>query len=183
MKQKSNWLSKRFELSLLIGLTLAVIIISLSIGANGKHTNKEAERVDVTPTEWIIESPIVFSAKPNEAKPSGYELFAGKVVQVTQTSGEWVKVNIFTYDGPYDGDIWLPKKVLTQWEAAKAQEGRLREGANVYAENGSMIKAPSNTPIRIEESSGERYRISAPGGFTGFIDKADFLPNPFSKNE
>jgi len=151
------------------------------------RTDEASVPVDkVEPYEMIVASPIAFRLYPDEPQPSGFELEPGKVVQVTARYGEWMRVNIVTYDSPHTGDKWVPASALEAWNPAKAKEGLLRAGAKVYAEDGREIEAPyALDPVHIygeygEETSG-RYRIGAAGGYTGFIDKTDFMPGPFLK--
>lgn len=145
------------------------------------EASSQAEKIE--PYQMIVASPIAFRLYPDEPQPSGFELEPGKVVQVTARYGDWMRINIVTYDSPYVGDKWVPASALEAWDPAKAKEGLLRPGAKVYAEDGSEIEAPTAlNPIHIEkETFEERYRIGAPGGYVGIIGKTDFIPGPFLK--
>lgn len=144
------------------------------------ESSSQAEKVD--PYQMIVESPAAFRLYPEEPQPSGFELEPGKVVQVTARYGDWMRVNIMTYDSPYVGDKWVPASALEAWDSAKAMEGVLRPGAVVYDHDGKAKDSPpALNPIKIEEESSGRYRIGAPGGYVGFIDKTDFIPGPFLK--
>lgn len=144
-------------------------------------TDESASRAEkVEPYQMIVAMPTAFRLYPDEPQPSGFELESGKVVQVTARYGDWMRVNIVTYDSPYVGDKWLPASALEAWDPAKAKEGILRPGAVVFDINGEAKDGPpSLNPIKIEEELSGRYRIVAPGGYIGYIDKADFMPGPF----
>ncbi|MBD2862962.1 hypothetical protein [Paenibacillus oceani] len=147
------------------------------------YLNREPETgalLSVKPYEMLVLNPVVFRLYPDEAKPSGFELPAGKVVQVTREYRNWANIRLFTYDTPYTGEKWVPKSALAAFDPASAREGTLREGAGVYTEKGgAKERPPSPGPIWIEREAGSRYVIIAPGGYTGYIEKADFVPNPF----
>jgi|GEM_PF-402660 len=145
------------------------------------EASAQAEKVE--PYELIVASPIAFRLYPDEPQPSGFELEPGKVVQVTARYGDWMRVNIVTYDSPYVGDKWVPASALEPWDPEKAKEGILRAGAKVYTEDGREKEAPpALEPIQLGgEATDGRYWIGAPGGYAGLIDKADFMPGPFLK--
>jgi hypothetical protein len=137
---------------------------------------------EIEPYLLLVDQPVTFSLYPEEPEPSGFELNSGKVVQVTGRYEAWLRVNIVTYDSPYSGDKWILESALAKWDPAKAKEGILNPGALVYDEKGEVQEGPhSINPIRISAEEGARYRISAAGGYTGLIDKADFIPGPFLK--
>lgn len=134
----------------------------------------------VKPYEMLVLNPIVFRLYPDEAKPSGFELQAGKVVQITREYRDWVGIELFAYDTPYLGEKWVPKSDLAAWDPNRAREGVLREGAQVFNEKGgAKDPPPASGPIWIEREQSNRYQIIAPGGYTGYIEKSDFVPNPF----
>lgn len=134
----------------------------------------------VVPYEMLIAKSVIFSLYPGETEPSGFELWPWKVVQVTKEYGDWAAVTVKTYDSPYFGDKWVPKAALTAYDPAKAKEGVMKKGALVFDENGKEKGSPSEgASIYIEGESKGRYRIIAAGGYGGFIDKKDFVPNPF----
>lgn len=142
-----------------------------------------AQAEEVEPYQLIVASPAAFRLYPDEPQPSGFELEPGKVVQVTARYGDWMRVNIVTYDSPYAGDKWVPASALEPWDPEKAKEGLLRAGAKVYTEDGREKEAPpALEPIQLGgEATDGRYWIGAPGGYAGLIDKADFMPGPFVK--
>ena len=136
----------------------------------------------VEPYNMIVATPIAFRLYPGEPQPSGFELEPGKVVQVTAKYDDWMRVNIMTYDSPYNGDKWVPISALEPWDPAKAKEGILRPGAVVYNEKGEIQDGPpAINPIFIDGEIEDRYRIGAPGGYSGFINRSDFSPGPFLK--
>ncbi|MBW5446023.1 hypothetical protein GE107_08110 [Cohnella sp. CFH 77786] len=145
-------------------------------------TEDDKDRAEkVEPYEMIVKTPVAFRMYPGEPKPSGFELEPGKVLQVTARYGEWMRVNIVTYDSPYAGDKWVPASALEAWDPAKAKEGFLKPGATVYREDGQTIDAPpALEPIWIQGEVGGRYQFHAPGGYIGYVDKKDFIPNPFA---
>ncbi|TJY40812.1 hypothetical protein E5161_16875 [Cohnella pontilimi] len=145
-------------------------------------SSEGAVRIKDVPTyEMIVNTRVFFRLYPDQPKPSGFELEPGKVVQVTGQFEQWVRVNIITYDSPNNGDKWVPKSALTDWDPSKAREGFLRPGAKIYDEQGNAIgDVPGNNPIQINPVySGNRYPMSSAGGFSGYINNKDFVPNPF----
>lgn len=135
---------------------------------------------EVTPYEMLVPKIVKYSLYPGEPEPSGFELWAGKVVRVHKTYEDWVAVAVITYDSFYVGDKWLPKSALIPYDPTAAKEGRLKQGAAVYDEKGRTKDPLSSDPIFIEGESNGRYRISSTGGYTGYIEKPDFVPNPFA---
>ncbi|RIX51500.1 hypothetical protein D3P08_16445 [Paenibacillus nanensis] len=134
----------------------------------------------VEPYVLLVGEPLKFRMHPEEAEPSGFTLHAGKVVKVTKEYEDWVCFDMITYDQPYEGEKWVKRSELAAWDPAKATEGKLRPGADVY--EGKMIPAelPADDVIYLKEKlEGQTYQIQSAGGFTGFILYQDFVPNPF----
>lgn len=136
----------------------------------------QAEKIAAS--EQIVKTTTVFSRYPDEPEPSGYELQPGKVVLVKAWYGDWMKVEFVTYDSPLFGDKWVHASRLETWDPAKAKEGFLRPGAVVYGHDGQVLEDPPTGSIFIAGEEEGRYRIGAAGGWTGLIDKADFVPGP-----
>jgi len=142
------------------------------------------------PYVLLVDKPVSIRLYPEEASPSGFELWEGKVVQVVQELGDWVAVNIVTYDSPYAGDKWLRKSELAVYDGSKAREGYVFFSAaggtddpqvKLYDESGKLQQElPGFTTLYIEGEQDGRYRVIASGGRSGYIDKADFIPNPFA---
>ncbi|XEC95793.1 hypothetical protein AB6A23_04270 [Paenibacillus tarimensis] len=140
----------------------------------------ERSVVPVDPYVMLVGTPVAYRRHPGEKEPSGFELQAGKVVQVYKEYQDWVCIRIITYDQPYEGDKWVRTTELVAWDPAKAKEGKVRPGAVVRRESGEEEALPIANPVYIqEEMNDDRYRIGSAGGLTGFIDKKDFIPNPF----
>jgi hypothetical protein len=136
------------------------------------------EKVD--PYELIVAETVPYSMYPEESVPSGFPLDVGKVVQVTGRYDKWLRVTIITYDSPNVGDKWVPESALEKWDPEKAMEGFLKVNAKVYDETGREMDPPSYlNPIHINAKQGDKYLISSVGGYSGFIAKQDFVPNPF----
>jgi len=133
------------------------------------------------PYEMIVDKPVAYRLYPDELKPQGFELWEGKVVQVVKTLGDWVAVKIITYDSPYMGDKWLRKDELIAYDVSRAREGYCNLNTVLYDENGvagEQILGLDMLYIKGEQDG--RYHITVAGGISGYIDKADFIPNPFS---
>lgn len=134
----------------------------------------------VTPYLMLVMNPVAFSLSPMEHVPTGFKLSAGKVVRVIKEYADWVCIEIVTYDQPYGGEFWLRKPELMDWDPALAKEGIVREGADVRDSEGDTAPLNSWNSVIIEEVMEDgRYRIGAAGGFVGFIQTQDFIPNPF----
>jgi hypothetical protein len=134
----------------------------------------------VTPYLMLVMNPVAFSLSPMEDVPTGFKLSAGKVVRVIKEYADWVCIEIVTYDQPYGGEFWLRKSELMDWDPALAKEGIVREGADVQDSKRDPAQLNSWNSVIIEEVMEDgRYRIGAAGGFVGFIQSQDFIPNPF----
>lgn len=183
----------RFVLPRIITVIIVSIALIVGIGLyNGEspvsrevlNTNENLQATfqveKVEPYLLLVNKPIVFSLFPEEQTPSGFELSTGKVVQVNGRFGNWLRVNIITYDTPYPGDKWLLESDLAEWDPAKAKEGLLNPGVLVYDEEGKVKEEQITLlPLQIDGEVGGRYRIYAAGGYTGLINKVDFIPGPF----
>ncbi|MHA6481897.1 SH3 domain-containing protein [Paenibacillus sp. strain BS8-2] len=142
----------------------------------------EASVNAVTPYLMLVGDPVSFSLSPMEAVPTGFKLGAGRVVRIYKEYQDWVCVSITTYDQPYGGEFWLRKSELADWDPALAREGVIREGADVRDSEGNrtelgilMLSSVNITEV-LEDG---RYRIGAAGGFVGYVQGRDFIPNPF----
>jgi hypothetical protein len=141
---------------------------------------EESAVTTVTPYLMLVMNPVAFRLSPMEGVPAGFKLGAGKAVRIFKEYREWVCVEIATYDQPYGGEFWLRKSELMDWNPGLAKEGILREGADVRDNEGDPIQLGSLSSVSIEEVLEDgRYRIRAAGGFVGFIQAQDFIPNPF----
>lgn len=137
------------------------------------------------PYPMIVGKPVAYRLYPDEPTPSGFELWAGKVVNVIRTFGDdWLEIQVVTYDSPYMENKWVRKDELIPYEDGKAKEGLVypsRQTVTLYDENGeAQQELPALTPVYIEGEQGDRYRVTAGGGMNGYMNKEDFLPNPFS---
>lgn len=134
------------------------------------------------PYVMIVDKPVKYRMYPGEQTPSGFELWAGKVVQVVGRYEHWLEINVVTYDSPYMENKWVRDDELVPYEDNMANEGYLGfQDVPLYDENGKVTqKITPITTVYIEGEQGDRYRIIAAGGISGYIDKKDFVPNPFS---
>lgn len=134
------------------------------------------------PYVMIVDKPVKYRLYPGEQTPSGFELWAGKVVQVVGRYEDWLEINVVTYDSPYMENKWVRQDELIPYEDNMANEGYVGlQEAPLYDENGKVTqKITPITNVYIEGEQGDRYRIIAAGGISGYIDKKDFVPNPFS---
>lgn len=156
-------------------------------------TSAEEVGQTIEPVAWretVVIEPTAFYAYPDFEAPSGFELPQGKVVRILATYGEWVHVDFQLYAEPMAGDKWIPQSALSpQYDAQQAKEGFLRftgEGSYIYSdEEGTQPKEhiTTMTTVFIADEAGNTYRISSPGGRTGYIHKSDFIPNPYSLGE
>ncbi|MDQ6418820.1 hypothetical protein RB620_05140 [Paenibacillus sp. LHD-117] len=141
---------------------------------------EERSVVAVEPYLMLVGKPVAFRFNPHEPEPSGFELASGKVVRVTKEYEDWVCIDMITYDQPYGGEFWVKKTELDAWNPTLAKEGVLRQGAIVLGEDGGKIELSAFNPIVVQEKREDgRYRIGAAGGFAGYIEESDFVPNPF----
>lgn len=135
------------------------------------------------PYEMIVAKPVEYRLYPEEPEPSGFELWPGKVVQVVSKYGDdWVEVNVVTYDSPYAGSKWVRIDELIPYEESKAKEGFVfAPDAMLYDEKGAAQQVlPVLTNVYIEGEQGDRYKVIASGGINGYLDKMDFVANPFT---
>ncbi len=135
------------------------------------------------PYEMIVDKPVKYRSYPEEPEPSGFELWQGKVVQVVSTYGEdWVEIEVVTYDSPYAGNKWVRKDELIPYEESKAMEGFVfAPDVTLYDEKGTALQVlPILTNLYIEGERGNRYKVIAGGGISGYLDKIDFVANPFA---
>jgi len=149
---------------------------------------KSTERIKPLeqPYEMIVTLPATYHLSPGGTESSGFELWPGKVVQVVATFGNWVEVNFVTYDSPYAENKWmmLNDGTLVPYEDDKAKEGYVYpagETTPLYDENGAKqdeLRPLTNVYIRGE--LGDRYLVTAAGGVSGYMEKTDFRPNPYS---
>lgn len=146
----------------------------------------EAERITaLEPYEMIVRAPTYFYAYPDQQAPAGFELEEGSVVQVLQQYDDWFAVHIQLYAEPMLGDKWIHKDALIEYSDKDAKEGYLRltnGGSYIYADpdrNQQKEHISTMTSVRIEEEFEGMYRITSPGGRSGYIMKEDFVPNPF----
>lgn len=144
-------------------------------------TNDRVQEI-AEPYPMIVDKPVTYRLYPDEPTPSGFELWAGKVVNVVRTYGDdWLEIEIITYDSPYLENKWLRKDELIPYEASKAREGYTSHLAILYDENGRELQSlPLITYVYINGEQGDRYWVTAGGGISGYIDKTDFIPDPFS---
>jgi hypothetical protein len=140
-----------------------------------KKDANEPKVIAVKPYLMIVNNTATVWLSPGDQTLTGYEFEAGKVVRVFKEFGEWVCVSFINYAEPNYGDFWVMKKDLIAWDPKKAKEGLLRKGAINKYEN-SVIE---RNPIRIAGEKAGKYEIRSIGGFSGEIDKEDFVPNPF----
>ncbi|MFD0674794.1 hypothetical protein [Cohnella sp. GCM10027633] len=145
------------------------------------------ERVETVAESYpmIVDKPVTYRLYPDEPTPSGFELWAGKVVNVIRTFGDdWLEIQVVTYDSPYMENKWVRKDELIPYEDGKAKEGLVypsRQTVTLYNVNGeAQQELPPLTTVYIEGEQGDRYRVTAGGGVGGYMNKEDFLPNPFS---
>lgn len=131
------------------------------------------------PHELIVMQPVTFSFYPNEEEPYGFELMAGKVVQVTKRYNDWVSVHMIKHNSGYPGDIWIKREHLVAYDENMASEGILVLGSKIYDEAGLLKEEQSGFPVTITGEQGDKYKFEAAGGKTGYIFKEDFVPNPF----
>jgi len=145
------------------------------------HEDDAPFELPAEPYLMIVADPAAVRAYPGDPRAFGSRLEPGKVVRVTGKYEDWLRVDFITYDSPYGGDAWVPAAVLAPYDPALAREGYLREGAAVYEESGA-VKDGTTNPVMIapEPEADGRYRIDSIGGYTGLIDKDDFVPNPFA---
>lgn len=136
----------------------------------------------IDPYEMIVDKPVKYRMYPDEPTPSGFELWEGKVVQVVGKYGDWLEINVVTYDSPYMENKWVRKDELIPYEESKAKEGFVfASDAMLYDENGVAQQVlPVLTNVFIEGEQGDRYKIIAGGGISGYLKKMDFVANPFS---
>jgi hypothetical protein len=132
------------------------------------------------PYEMIVDKPVKYRIYPGEIEPSGFELWEGKVVQVVAKYADWLEINVVTYDSPYVENKWVRQDELIPYEASKAKEGYVQvQGATLYDEQGNKTEnIPGLTNVYIEGELGDRYRVTASGGRSGYMDKSAFVPNP-----
>lgn len=137
--------------------------------------------------EVVVVQPTMFYAYPNTDAPTGYELPSGKIVRILAEYEDWVNVDFMLYAEPMSGDKWIPKHALSsEFDRQLAKEGFVRFagiGSYIYSDEAGMQPKEHITTlvaVFIEEETDATYRISAPGGRSGYIRKTDFIPNPFS---
>lgn len=142
-------------------------------------TDEAGGVTNVEPYEMIIDSPTAFSLYPDEPEPYGFELEAGKVVQIYKEFGDWVCIHALFGEDFYPGDKWIRKSHLIAYDPIFAQEGILKLGSKIYDETGEVKEEDSGFALGITGEKGNMYSFWAPGGRTGYILKEDFEPNPF----
>ncbi|WEK54304.1 MAG: hypothetical protein P0Y55_17445 [Candidatus Cohnella colombiensis] len=133
------------------------------------------------PYVMMVGEPVTYSRYPDEPEPHGFVLWRGKVVQVVKEFGDdWVAVREMTYDSPYVGDKWLRRSDLQTYDKEKAREGYVDDLVQLYDETGkATMKLSFLAPVYINDEVGDRYLITSTGGVSGYMNKADFIPNPF----
>lgn len=149
--------------------------------ATDEESGHRVSRFD-DPYVRIVDKPVKYRMYPGEQTPSGFELWAGKVVQVVGRYENWLEINVVTYDSPYAENKWVREDELIPYEDNMANEGYTgMQDVPLYDEDGKETqKITPITYVYIEGEQGDRYRIIAAGGISGYIDKEDFVPNPFS---
>lgn len=148
----------------------------------GPDDNGVREQTLAEPYVMLVDKPVTYRLYPDEPTPTGFELWSGKVVQVVGTYGDdWLEINVVTYDSPYMENKWVRKDELIPYDAGKAKEGYIgTAGAQISGEEGGQQELPLLTRVYIEREEGDRYWVTAGGGAAGYLNKADFAPNPFN---
>ncbi|MFC5530043.1 hypothetical protein [Cohnella yongneupensis] len=151
-------------------------------------TGERVQPVDET-YDMIVDKPVTYRLYPGEPEPSGFELWSGKVVHVVREYEGWVEIIVVTYDSPYVENKWVRKDELIPYDETKAKEGlvfRKEMKGNIvpkfilYDETGKETQElPALTRVYIQGEKNGRYWITAGGGLSGYLDKKDFIPNPF----
>ncbi len=150
----------------------------------GEATTSSVQPID-DPYSMIVDMPVKYRLFPEESAPSGFELWKGKVVQVVSKYGdEWVEINVVTYDSPSGGNKWVRLDELIPYEESKAKEGFVfAPDAMLYGEKGEELQLlPVLTNVYIEGEQGSRYKVIAGGGIRGYLEKIDFIADPFTIN-
>ncbi|NOU90613.1 hypothetical protein GC102_33525 [Paenibacillus sp. LMG 31460] len=153
------------------------------------YFSKEAANIQTgAPYEMIVAKEVPVASSPGEkVKEPHLELWAGKVVHIEKSYGDWVAVGIVQYDAEYGADMWVPKSSLQVYGPANAKEGKLAQHSHIYDEHGQIKEEEWINPVFIQEETqiekiGPVYQIIGAGGQTGYIRVKDFIPNPFIDN-
>jgi hypothetical protein len=121
---------------------------------------------------------------PDEEQPDSYTLTEGRIVKVKREFQVWVEVDFTLYEAAIWGDRWVRKDSLIAFDTMLAKEGLVQPGATIYNEQGEARKDSWNGAAMVQrelifEKIGIVYDCYGPGGMHGFIQKADFIPDPF----
>ncbi|MGD8191690.1 hypothetical protein ACQCN2_17045 [Brevibacillus ginsengisoli] len=117
----------------------------------------------------------------SDEKDPVYELKAGKIIKILGEKNEWYQIEFFRYAEPVEGKKWIKKNAVVNYDPRLAKEGYLKAGAVIFDEEGVFKEEGNQNTIFILSERGEFFEIEAPGGIWGFINKSDFVPNPFGK--
>lgn len=152
---------------------LILLFCFLLTGCKGSTSSVEHKYMVVT--KHVLASPVPTSDS------AMYDLNPGKVVKLVAETEEWYQIEFFAYAEPIEGEKWVKKEVLAEYDPQLVKEGYLKQDALIYDEQGIVKERGQHNTIFIVGEKGDLYEINAPGGIWGFIRKADFVPNPFRK--
>ncbi|MGC5323889.1 hypothetical protein [Brevibacillus sp. SYSU BS000544] len=172
-----------------IGKCISVLLVcftlagcQLSSETNQQVNQKSPSNVPVKQKEnyMVVKKQAFVYPTTNEGKEL-FPLEVGKVVKVEEAQEEWYQIEFFPYAEPIEGEKWVKKEALAEYDPQLVKEGYLKQDALIYDEQGIVKEKGQRNIIFIVGEKGDLYEINAPGGIWGFIRKSDFEPNPFRK--
>jgi|GEM_PF-2435856 len=113
-----------------------------------------------------------------------YSLQEGQAVTVKRKYHNWYNVEFVLNDAATTGDRWVKDEFLMEYDPAKSREGVVQKGAKIYDDQ-FKIREGENFDEHVVTIQGEAedpilkksfYYVTGAGGFTGYIEKKDFIP-------
>lgn len=120
---------------------------------------------------------------PDDAAPAVRDLDRGKVVKVEAEYGDWRYVDIIVFDIPAVSRGWVRAGELATGGEVEPKEGRLPTGTTVYIGDPTASdpralpseKTPYDMTVSLDFERGDMVYVSAAGGWTAWVAKADIV--------
>lgn len=151
--------------------------------------SSDSRSVAVVPRSLVVNRQANVLLSPETSAATITELGAGRVVQVLEEFGDFAYVRLIALSVPDVQRGWVEKTALSTPTEATPAEGLLRPGT-VIRQGAPGTVDPWTLPtrqldatliVRILSRKGSMLYVISNGGWDGWVDAQDFVPDPFGQ--